>query len=173
MFSFLGDVGGILGSVVSGGVTGLIGTALSGVFSIIKNGQQNKHELAVRHIDLEELRIETVSTEKTTALLADERKYVSDNQAQVASYREASSSWLAGFDITGWKLIPLVLGDFVRMMMRPVITLFSLWLLYRMLPADYMLQDGAMASQAVVYIAVTATLWYFGSRQIEKFSLKK
>ncbi len=156
-------------SFLTGGASGLIGTVLSGVMSFFQARQRHQQALEMRKIDLEEMRMEAESAERVAALDLEARTNEADAKALAASYREASSRWSKGLDLTpaqGWVLI---LIDAIRGLMRPTLTLFYLYGTYAIwaavLPGS---EDGQHASQAMVYLSTTCTLWWFGSRHVER-----
>ena len=147
-------------SLVTGGATGLIGTALSGVMKYFTNKQEQSHELKVMEMELKHM-----DKEAEVALKIEERKQ-EGAEAQAAwagleaSYREAGQRWSTGN--SGW----IVFVDVVRGLMRPVLTLCLVMLMgviYFMLGPDAPTMQGQIIN-TILYLATSAVLWWFGSR---------
>lgn len=155
-------------SILTGGATGLLGTALSAVVDYFQARADHKREVELRRLDIEHARIEGDSAERTAAIEAEGERDVAEWDAMAASYREAGRRWSRPGDGV---LIQLV--DFVRGMTRPVLT----WCLLGLTGAIYFLLGATDAHAAalqsrivdtVLYLATAAVLWWFGQRQIEK-----
>lgn len=149
----------ILG-LLTGGATGLIGTALSGVMKFFTNKQEQSHELKVMEMELKHM-----DKEAEVALKIEEKKQ-EGKEAQAAwagleaSYREAGQRWSTGD--SGW----IVFVDVVRGLMRPLLTLALVVLMgviyFVHAPANPTMQEQIVAT--VLYLATSSVLWWFGSR---------
>ena len=155
-------------SILSGGATGLLGTAVSGVIDYFQGRQRHAQELDLRRLDIELAQAEASGAERVAAIEAEGERDVAEWEAMAASYREAGKRWSRPGDGV---LIQLV--DFVRGMTRPVLT----WGLVGLVGAIYfLLGAGDLAAaevrprivETVLYLATAAVLWWFGQRQIEK-----
>lgn len=149
----------ILG-LLTGGATGLIGTALSGVMKYFTNKQEQSHELKVMDMELKHM-----DKEAEVALKIEEKKQ-EGKEAQAAwagleaSYREAGQRWSTGD--SGW----IVFVDVVRGLMRPLLTL-CLVILMGTIFFTHATDNPSMQEQivaTVLYLATSAVLWWFGSR---------
>ena len=156
-------------SLLTGGATGVLGTALSGVMGYFNNRQGHVQAVEMRRMDLEELRLEAETAATRGAIELEARLAEADAKALAASYREAGSRWSRGLTLTrgqGWMLVFI---DTVRGLMRPALTLFYLyasWAIWRaMAPGG---DEGLHAAQAIVYLSTTCTVWWFGSRHVER-----
>ena len=156
-------------SFLTGGASGLIGTVLSGVMSFFQARQRHQQALEMRQLDMEEMRLEAETAEKRAALELEARTSEADAKALAASYRAASSRWSKGLTLTPAQAWVMVVIDAVRGLMRPALTLFYLYGTYAIwaavLPGS---DDGQHAAQAMVYLSTTCTLWWFGSRHVER-----
>jgi hypothetical protein len=149
--------------LLTGGATGLIGTALSGVMKFFNMKQEQAHELKVMEMELRQM-----DKEAEIALSIEEKKQ-EGKEAEAAwrgleaSYREAGQRWSTGD--SGW----IVFVDVVRGLMRPLLTLLLVVLMgviYFTLGADKpSMQDQIIAT--VLYLATASVLWWFGSRMLD------
>jgi hypothetical protein len=152
----------ILG-LLTGGATGLIGTALSGVMKYFTNKQEQSHELQVMEMELKHM-----DKEAEVALKIEEKKQ-EGKEAEAAwrgleaSYREAGQRWSTGD--SGW----IVFVDVVRGLMRPLLTLALVVLMgtiYFTLGVDKPTMQSQIVS-TILYLATAAVLWWFGSRMAD------
>ena len=156
-------------AVLTGGATGLLGTAFSFAADYFKERQRHAQEVALRHIDLEITRSEAASAERVAAVEAESVSERAQWSALEASYRNAGARWSRGD--SGW----LVAVDVVRGLTRPVLTWIFVGLtgaLYWSI-ADSVVIAEEMAMRArivdtVLYLATTCVLWWFGARQLAK-----
>lgn len=155
-------------SILTGGATGLLGTALSAVVDHFQARGEHKRELELRRLDIELAKTEAGSAERTAAIEAESASDQAEWRAMAESYREAGRRWSRPGDGV---LVQLV--DLVRGLTRPVLT----WCLLGLTGAIYFLLGATDAHAAllrprivetVLYLATAAVLWWFGSRQIEK-----
>ena len=156
-------------AVLSGGVTGLLGTAISGAIDFFQARQRHRQEVELRELDIKLARVEANAAEKIAGIEAESARGAADAEALRASYREAAQRWSRPGD--AW---PVQLVDFVRGMTRPALT----WGLVGLVAAIYFglaatSETGIVALRArivdtVLYLATAAVLWWFGQRQIEK-----
>ena len=158
-------LGNLLGSAAGGGVVGLIGT---GIHGWLKQGElraRMAHELALRKLDREEMRLEADLALRHAETEAAARIEVAEAQALTASFAHDAARYGGGWI------------DAVRGLMRPILTLYSLGLLtvigsllWRLvngldaLPAEAMVALFEELVVAVVFLATTMSTWWFGSR---------
>ena len=159
-------------SVLTGGATGLLGTALSAVVDFFQSRQQHAQELDLRRLDIELAKAEAEGAAAHAAIEAQASRERAEWEALEASYREASRRWSRPGD---GRLMQLV--DAVRGLTRPALT----WSLFGLVGAIYFLlgaSDFAALSlrprivETVLYLFTAAVLWWFGTRQIEKRRLR-
>lgn len=152
----------ILG-LLTGGATGLIGTALSGVMKYFTNKQEHAQEIAIMDMELKHM-----DKEAEVALKIEEKKQ-EGKEAEAAwrgleaSYREAGQRWSTGD--SGW----IVFVDVVRGLMRPLLTLILVILMgtifFTHARDNVTMQEQIVAT--VLYLATSAVLWWFGSRMAQ------
>ena len=158
-----------LASIIGGGVTGLLGTALSGGLAFLKDKQKHAQELDLRRIDLDEIRLEAETAERRAAIDLEMKQTEADAEAMAASYQDAATPWSKGLTLTPRQAWPILFVDLVRGLMRPFLTCFSMFVLfyvYHSQGKDSQMTDDIV--HTINYIATTAVLWWFGSRQTEK-----
>ena len=155
-------------SVLTGGATGLLGTALSAVVDYFQARQRHAQELDLRRLDIEIAKTEADGAERVAAIEVEGEREAAEWNALEASYREAGARMSRPGDGFLMRFV-----DFVRGMTRPALT----WCLLGLVGAIYFLLGAtdkhAAALQpriveTVLYLATAAVLWWFGQRQIEK-----
>ena len=158
----------MLVSVLTGGATGLLGTALSEVINFFQARQKHSQEMDLRRLDIELAQAEASGAERVAAIEAEAERDQAEWEALRASYREASSRMSRPGDGFLMRFV-----DFVRGMTRPVLT----WCLFGLVGAIYFMLGATDAHAAalqprivetVLYLFTAAMLWWFGQRQIEK-----
>ena len=160
-------------SVLTGGATGLLGTALSAVVDFFQSRQRHAQELDLRRLDIELAKAEAEGAAAHAAIEAQATREKAEWEAMEASYREAARRWSRPGE--GWAM---QLVDVVRGLTRPALT----WSLFALVGAIYFLlaaSDLAAVSlrprivETVLYLFTAAILWWFGARQIEKRRLRE
>ena len=155
-------------SVLTGGATGLLGTALSAVVDFFQSRQQHSQELDLRRLDIELAKAEAEGAAAHAAIEAQTTRERAEWEALEASYREASRRWSRPGE---GRLMQFV--DAVRGLTRPLLT----WSLFALVGAIYFLLGASDLAamglrprivETVLYLFTAAMLWWFGSRQIEK-----
>lgn len=158
--TILSTIAGGLASILSGGTLGVIGAIGNGVLDIMKTKEKNKQELAL------------VTAQKELALAnANSATLLETLKLAAASYENDKASYQgAGF------------VDTVRGLLRPLVTLYLVGI------ATYLAVwafgkiglDPNMAGEITKYCVYTCmdltalcVSWYFGARQIDKFSRRK
>ena len=153
----------ILG-LLTGGATGLIGTALSGVMKYFTNKQEHAQELAIMDMELKKMDKEAEVALKIESKKQEGKEAEAAWRGLEASYREAGQRWSTGD--SGW----IVFVDVVRGLMRPLLTLCLVVLMgtiyFTLGPAKPQMQDQIIAT--VLYLATASVLWWFGSRMAQQ-----
>ena len=161
-------------SILSGGVTGIVGSAVSAWINHKQRGQQNDHDLRMREFDLKELELEASSAEKVGALQLEGQEIEASAAVQRASYREAAARFTAGLELTGGQAWLLVIVDTIRGLMRPVLTVyFTAMLGVAWAAFDDRPDLREKAASAIVYLAIMTVSWWFGARFTEKMMAGK
>lgn len=190
----ISEIVGIVGSAASGGLLGLAGTGIQALLKFFEVREEKKTQIALRELDIRELEMERqlamqqaeIDLEKIREQAAGELAVIEERvagevmtasyEADRASYSLESVQRLTGF----WKNLAgfaLAVVDVVRGLMRPLITVYSLWLLSAIGWLMYTAADGVIPEmpalwlevvQAVILLATTSVTWWFGSRQLRR-----
>ena len=159
----------LLMGVLSGGVTGLIGTVISGGMKFFENKQKHGHELAIMDMEIKQMHVEAEIARDVAELDMESKDRTAAWSALEASYKESTSRMSTGD--SQW----LVMVDVVRGLMRPVITLgllLGIGVIYFTVGANATLPDGTPMTvniiQTVLFVGTTAVLWWFGTRHLSK-----
>ena len=164
MFEFLGEVAGVAGAVLTGGASGLLGTAVSAATKFFQRRQAHRHEVELRKLDMEHARIEAAGFERAAAVEVEGERERAAWSALEASYREAATRWSRGD--SPW----LVSVDVVRGLTRPVLTFMFVGItatIYFTLATQYEGVRWAII-HTVLYLTMTTVVWWFGARQLDK-----
>ena len=146
----------LLGTVLTGGATGIIGSVIGKAFSFLDAWQEEKkadsdHE---RTIDLLELQNKLGAEENEREMEITQAKI--DADSRVASY---------GHDSMGGPSSVWVI-DVLRLV-RPVLT-FSLIILVGILYFRAVPGGRATIEASVIYMCSSSVLWWFGDRAMRK-----
>lgn len=159
----------LLMGVLSGGVTGLLGTVLSGGMKFFENKQKHSYELAIMDMEMQQMDREAANAVKISETEMEGADRTAAWAALEASYKESTSRMSKGD--SPW----LVAVDVVRGLMRPVMTLGLLVLLaviYFTVAEGLTAGDGLPMRVSIIltisYLATTSVLWWFGTRMMAK-----
>jgi len=146
----------LLGTVLTGGITGVVGSVIGKAFSFLDAWQEEKkadseHE---RTLELLELQNKIGAEESEREMEIAQSKI--DADSRVASYSHDA----VGGASSGW------VTDCLRLV-RPVLT-FSLILLVGILYFKAAPGGRATIEASVIYMASSATLWWFGDRAMAR-----
>ena len=146
----------LLGTVLTGGVTGIVGSIIGKAFSFLDAWQEEKkadHDHG-RTIALLELQNKFGAEENEREMAIAQSKI--DADSRMASYSHDS---MAG---TG----SLWCRNLLRLV-RPVLT-FSLIILVGILYFSSDIEGRTIIEASVIYLASSAVLWWFGDRALRK-----
>jgi len=172
----------MLSALLSGGLTGVIGSLVSNITDIWKRRQDRQHELKLRQLDIQMMDKEWEYRERQAETEASVDMQESADSLRADSYDHDARTYSVGLEVeAAWSKALLVLADFIRALVRPALTVFLIWLVWEtrmevveVLDAAGM--QGISAEQAVsvyasvvdmiLYLASTAVTWWFGTRPI-------
>lgn len=165
----------IISSVLSGGLTGLLGAAIT-KFSEYKTKQLDIEQLKLKHLH------EAAMKELDASIMQKEyeaRMQIAEVEAQALVESEDSRAFAKSYDMEperysnpakssiaqNWALVVL---DFVRGIVRPGLTIYLCLIVTIM----YAKASGSAVSEAVameivqtvLYLCTTSILWWFGAR---------
>lgn len=151
-----------IAALLSGGATGLLGTALSFGVEYFQRRQRHQQEVEMRRIDLEIAEREAAGAAAVAAIEAESEESAREWKALEASHETAAVRWSDGDSPA------LVWVDVVRGLTRPALTWLFLALvavIYFTLGADEA-EIRASIVDTVLYLSSTCVLWWFGARQV-------
>ena len=142
----------LLGTVLTGGATGIIGSVIGKAFSFLDSWQEEKkaNNEHGRTIALLELQNKLGAEESEREMAITQSKI--DADSRVASYSHDSMGGTSSVWVT----------DCLRMV-RPVLT-FSLILLVGILYFKAVPEGRATIEASVIYLCSSSCLWWFGDR---------
>ena len=135
----------LLGTVLTGGVTGIVGSIIGKAFSFLDAWQEEKKAGADHQRTLEMLKLQG-------EMKADE----AENEMRIASYTHD----------TGIGTASLFVINILRLV-RPILT-FTLICLVGILYFQSDAGGKATIEASVIFMASSATLWWFGERSLRK-----
>lgn len=154
-------------AILTGGATGLLGTAVSFAAEYMSARQSHAREVELRRLDMELARVEAAAAGSAAAIAAESAESAAAWSALEASYRDAGRR--LGRADSPW----LTVVDVARGLLRPLLTLGSLALvaaIYFSLGATdvEILDIRPRIVDTVLYVSTTCVLWWFGARGVDK-----
>jgi len=169
---------GVGTSILTGGATGLLGTSLSMLGDHFKRQQDLEMKRLDNAHEMEVMKFEWGSRERIAITEADAAMDVQDGKTFAASYNMEPKRYapLKGMN----PVIKFLLGivDFWRGLIRPAMTTYLVVIVTMMYWQflGFMEQEGVVLKEtfivqivthivySIVYLAMTCTLWWFGTR---------
>lgn len=173
------EILGFVGSAATGGITGLVGTLASGVLGFFKEKNEREFQLALKDKDMDMMRLEADNAVKIAEAARATMQSQQDGEAFVASQQLGNQSILQSgiYDkASKWAINGAILVEAFMRTVRPTLTAMALaamvWVAvqsYEKLAGAAITADQAQVTwmecvQAVIYIATTSYVWWFGSR---------
>jgi hypothetical protein len=179
------DLLSIVGSVVSGGVTGILGSAITGVMDYKNKQLQYKHELDMEQAARATMEAEWAQRAKVAEIEGQTKVETAELEAFSESIRSDKATYSDGiaFDKIrgGWfYALLMVLVDFLRGIIRPASTILFIVMTFVMYFSLKRKVDLAgveptalmdLFNQVVtvtLYLASTTVCWWFGARGLSK-----
>jgi len=175
----------ILGSIIniaSGGLTGIIGSAISAFSTYKLKKLEYEHQEKLIQLQSEAKKVDIEVTKAvvqgqvdiqnakafTESVKSQQLKYFSDK------FYESLPDWFKPFIASAFALL-----DFVRGIVRPVITVYMLYLVtflgyktYEANPKAFTVSADIIV-QSILYLASLSVSWWFGDRFVVKNVLEK
>jgi hypothetical protein len=175
----------ILTSLLTGGLTGVLGSLFTNVADIWKRHQDRKHEIDLKKLDLEAMDKEWEYRARQTEVEGEIRLRESADDLREASYANDAIRYATGVKIkSAWLSALLVMVDVVRGLIRPALTVYLIWLVWNTRAEVRAVIDAAGGVQAmdvttavqtyrsiiemILYLAATCVTWWFGTRPIQR-----
>ena len=187
MMEFLANLAGGAGGGIIGTIVGAVGGIASAFVKLKTLKESNRHgfEMAQLAGNQEVSRAEAAlkMIEVDGAIKAD----LAIEQTMQASLAHDSSmgAWLRDRELGWFATAVLSTAEFVRMMMRPVLTLASVWYVFHIY-GEYMDLDAAkdmtaealqaqiaMIVSTIILLATVSFTWWFADRSVAKALTKK
>lgn len=180
----------ILGSVISGGVTGVLGSVISGIISYKSKQLEYKHELAMEKAAQDTMKLEWEQRTKVAEIESETKRTAAEYEAFTESIKADKATYSTAVRFEKLKLgwlyaLMMVTVDFSRGMVRPASTaLFSImtFVIYFSLKhqinsvpnlSDEVIKLFGQTVTMILYLASTTLCWWFGARGISKFNNTK
>lgn len=180
---------GFLGSIFSGGVTGLLGVAFQRFFDFLKIKQELEmkkaefeHEANMKRIDGELMAQEWAARTQVAEVEAEGKRAKAAEESFSQSFTLEPRQYSAKATISPTASFMLVVLDFIRGLVRPGLTIYlcAITTMMYLEAKAIMAGVGALisAEQAitvhniivttVLYLTTTCVLWWFGTRNSQK-----
>ena len=184
---WLGDVLGVVGSAVSGGLFGLIGTGFKAFMSYKDKKLTFEHERNMALDRAEARREEAKDAREMEGIRQAGESERSRDRVQQATYTH-DRPLLGGQAVPDtfmgrWIIYPLfAFADWAARIIRPVITVgygaMAIWFLFKMWEKTPDMFDGDTDAartvlNMVVFVACSSATWWFGDRPRQRFNVDK
>lgn len=152
----------LIAGLLTGGATGLLGTALTTVTDYCERRARHREAIESQRLDVELAQIEARSVEHRATLALQTAELEAEGRALEASYADARQRWSRAGE--GGAIVAV---DVVRGLTRPLITWLLIGLVagiyWTSLPDEEALRTRIVAT--VLYLATTCVVWWFGGRR--------
>lgn len=179
------DIMSVLGSVVSGGVTGVLGSAITGIMAYKTKKLDYEHELAMEQAARETMKEEWAQRTKVAEIEAGAKVETAELEAFGESIKADRATYSDGIAFEklrgGWiYALLMVLVDFLRGIIRPMTTILFItmtFVMYATLKTKVDLAGGdpkaltdlfGQVVTVILYLATTTVCWWFGARGMSK-----
>jgi len=180
---------GLISSIFSGGLTGLLGVAFQRFFDFLKVKQEiemrkldQAHEINMRKADAEIMAQEWAARTQVATIEGASKEAVAADNAFAASFAMEPKQYSAKVKVGPFAGFLLVLIDFLRGIVRPGLTVYLCvitTLIYLeakaiMATVDWALETAQAVSiherivATILYLTTTCVLWWFGTRNRQK-----
>lgn len=161
----------IVGSVLSGGVTGLAGTAISRYFDYKNKKADREHEVRMVEVEAKVMEQEWAARSAVAKIEGESAIEVEDSRAFKESLSNEPKRYFTG-NPKQFGIIFIIL-DFIRGCIRPALTVYLcilttlIYLQITNLGIDSTQTQTILNHiiNTILYLTTTVVLWWFGSRQ--------
>ena len=165
--------------LLTGSAFGLIGSAVTNGFGLLKQGQENKQEVTLRRLDLDAMGKEYEFRDRSAVRETETALTVSADSLVTSSYSHDAASYSKGVKPSGFGGFLLVLVDFVRGLTRSGLTIYLIWQVHTTrtevqgvldaigtsaLDAGVALSIYQEVVRMTLFLASAAISWWFGTR---------
>lgn len=166
-----------VGAIMTGGVTGLAGAGLQFLGNYFKDKQDKKHQLEMRKLEMDSMKLEAELALSKAQQEAEASMAIAEQHAFEKSFDNDRATYTPANGVDPRATWFLVCIDFIRGLVRPLITLWFVYLLADLQAQVFKLTGGLEKMPAIaieqlfnniiltiLYISTTVVLWWFGSR---------
>lgn len=174
----------LLGLILGGGATGLLGTGMSLLFGWLKDRGERSERLEQRRLDIEHDRVEFESRERVADREATRDEITSADALQRASYEHDKAAYSTGTKLTKAQNWLMVVVDLLRGIIRPALTIILLWCIWdtrtevmavieqssigNVIPTAKALEIYRELVSTIMYLGTTCVSWWFGDRMVRR-----
>lgn len=168
----------VIGTIVSGGATGLLGAAVNTAGEYVK--QKQEHKFKLEKIKEERATLEAESKMKIQELQTQGvlQTQLREDEVFQKSFSMDKRTYSSG-KLKGFHLTLMVFVDFFRGIIRPSITTYMVFLTTYMyyavlqivggfekaIPPEQAISMLQEITQVILYVTTTVVFWWFGVRQ--------
>ncbi|MCP3923011.1 MAG: hypothetical protein GY714_10535 [Desulfobacterales bacterium] len=169
----------MLTSLFSGGLVGVLGSLLTNLFDCFKQKQKDNQSIALRKIDLEMMDKEYSCRIHKSEIEANTSMEVSADNTFLQSYKHDTKSYSKGLILSWFGKALFVLVDVVRGLIRPLLTLYLIFLVSKIQTDVHALivkagVDVVVTAEAleiymnivkmILFLSSMSISWWFGTR---------
>jgi hypothetical protein len=145
----------VLMSVMSGGVTGILGSVIGKVFNFVDMWaeEKKKDKDHIRTIELTRLNAE---------LRADEM----ENELAIVEEEQAGAAKVAAYTMFQDVAVPYPFVAAILRLIRPVLTIMLISIVWYIFATTEDASQKEMIIQSVIWMSSTATMFWFGDRAL-------
>jgi len=185
------DITSILGTIFSGGITGIIGSAISAFSSYKLKRMEYDHVEKMFELNTLQIQAQTDRDIKISQLTIEQIEASSASIIKQESYKQDKASYSNNVNYSEYgragkyfgMVVNFLLGivDFLRGVIRPATTIYFEVFMFIMWYTLYNMLDGYRGIEIskltelfhtitvlILYCATTCILWWFGERQLNK-----
>lgn len=182
---FLTDIAG--GSGIIGSFVGAIGGIAAAFVKLKTLKETNRHSFAMAELaGSQEVERATAALRMVEVEGAIKTDLAIEESLQSSFDHDASiGSWLQGRELGAFATAVMATAEFIRMMMRPALTLVSVLYVFHIygdymdladetaLTADVLAEQITMVGSAILLLATTSFTWWFADRSVSKALTRK
>ena len=179
------DIISILGSVVSGGITGVLGSAITSVMAYKTKQLDYKHDLDMEVATRDTMKEEWAQRTKIAEVEGQTQITVADMNTLAASLAADKATYSTGLTLGHIGTALMVTVDFLRGIIRPAATILFTIMTFIIYARVQSRVDVAGTSPTalmdllnqivtvILYLSTTTVCWWFGARGISTKSNQK
>lgn len=182
---FLTDLAG--GSGIIGSIVGAVGGIAAAFVKLKTLKENNRHGFAMAELAGNQEVARAAAALKIVEVEGAIKTDLAIEESLQSSFEHdaAMGSWLKGRELGKFATAILATAEFIRMMMRPVLTLASVIYVFRMyggymdiadaqyLTAEVLVEQITMVGSAILLLATVSFTWWFADRSVSKALTKK